>query len=237
MKAKLVGTETKYLELELSPNEDFFAEKGSMVNCDNNIKFEVLRQNNIIKSKLSGESMFICRWFNPSNNFGKLCIVGQYKSLLPIKIQSYDDLIVRCGEYVASTKRVDIISSSSMKKTICGVGLIFQKIIGEGTIFVDDSGNTQVKQLAEGEEILVDEQHVLGFLNIDNSKIKSIRKSKNFLAGEGFSIMSVTGPGTIFISSTPLSSSEQRSPVGCLIALFFLMAYFAIVFIISYYRS
>ncbi|MCG0155213.1 AIM24 family protein [Phocaeicola vulgatus] len=234
MKVKLIGADQKYLEIELEPNEDFYAEKGAMFYCDPNIEFEVKRQNSIIKSKISGESMFICRWYNPSNISGKLCIVGQYNSLLPIKIKQDDDLIIRCGEYVASNNKVEITSYTSFKKIISGVGLVFQKVRGESTIFIDDFSNTQVKQLTVGETIIVDENHILGFLNINNNNIKPIRDTKNIIAGEGLSILSITGPGTVFISPTALTSSENRSPVGCVIGFLYVLIIYAIIFGVVY---
>lgn len=80
MNCKIVGYEYKTLEVTLTPGESFYAERGSIVYVDEalqrDVEFNGSSSNNgglgsllggVLKSALSGESILIIRFYNPTN--------------------------------------------------------------------------------------------------------------------------------------------------------------------------
>ena len=85
MNCKIVGYEYKTLEVTLTPGESFYAERGSIVYVDEalqrDVEFNGSSSNNgglgsllggVLKSALSGESILIIRFYNPTNTERKM---------------------------------------------------------------------------------------------------------------------------------------------------------------------
>ena len=89
MNCKLVGNFVQHLEVLLSPGEDFYAEKGSLIYLESGIEkdlsFNGSGLGRLIGAKLSGESLFIIRLYNISNQPKKI-VIGSHYGLLPVKI-------------------------------------------------------------------------------------------------------------------------------------------------------
>lgn len=204
MNCKLIGYEAKTLEIILEPQESFYAEKGALVYMDEGILMETQMNGkgliDILSSKFSGESVFIIKFFNASPTSKKLVLAGQRLGLEPVKITGYDHFVVRCGAYVASTEKVDISVNASIRKMLTGMGLVFQTVRGNATIFIDTCGKAIVNQLAHGQSIIVDENHILALLNIHDSQISTEYAVQNMFQGEGLAKTKITGPGTVYIS-------------------------------------
>ena len=54
--------------------------------------------------------------------------------------------------------------------------------------------------LRPGETIEIDENHIIALHGIDESRMSANVSADNFLGGEGFSMLSVTGPGRVYLS-------------------------------------
>lgn len=202
MNCKLIGQFVQHLEVTLSPGEDFYAEKGSLIYHEAGIERETTLNGNglgrIIGAKLSGESVFIIRLFNRSSRDLKI-VLGSRNGLVPIKMEG-GTLICHRGVYVASNNRVDVSSKLSISGLAGGMGLILQKISGYGTVFLDTIGTPITIPLGIAETIEIDENHIIAFHNISEAQIQSIWSLKNLIGGEGLSMMRVTGPGTVYLS-------------------------------------
>lgn len=90
MNCKIVGYEYKTLEVILSPGESFYAERGSIVYVDETLQRDAEWNGGgsgsgfgnliggVLRSALSGESVLIIHFYNPTNIDKKNGIVGQY---------------------------------------------------------------------------------------------------------------------------------------------------------------
>ena len=162
---------------------------------------------NVISSKLSGESLFLLKYQNMSNAQKKIVVSGRTGSLKYIKITSDHSLILRRGDYVASNNRVQIDLNFSINKLLTGAGFTYQKVTGDSTIFFDCVDSLIERDLAVGEEIVVDEEHIKALYDIDDSRISVQRNTnivRNLVSGEGFLMTRITGPGKVFLSSVPI---------------------------------
>lgn len=202
MNCKLVGQFIQYLEVTLFPGEDFYAEKGSLIYLEQGIEKEVTFNGTglgrILGAKMAGESLFILRIYNVSDIPRKFCL-GSYYGLLPVKLNG-ETMICHRGAYVGSNNKVNISSKLSIAGLTGGMGLVLQKIQGIATVFLDTKGNPIVLNLHPGEAIEVDEDHIIGLLNISENQIQANWSLGNLLGGEGLSMMRIYGPGTVYLN-------------------------------------
>lgn len=217
MNCKIVGYEFKTLEVQLSPGESFYAERGSIVYVEDGLQREVEFNGansksglgniigGVLKSALSGESLLIIRFTTTLTK--KMVISGSYCSLLPIKLEG-ENLICRRGHYVASTNKVNLNLNINLQGIFGGVGF-FQKIDGYATVFLDSLGSPLEKTLNKGETIEVDENHIVALQGFNSSQIQAGWSVENVLRGEGLSLMNITGPGKVYMSPLPIITRTQ----------------------------
>lgn len=211
MNCKIVGYEYKTLEVTLSPGESFYAERGSIVWVDEALQRDAEmnggRSGNstlgkivggVLKSALSGESVLIVHFYNPTDTEKRMLLSGTLPSLIPVRLQG-DNLICRRGRYVASTQKVDLSLNLNMEGLLGGVG-VFQKVEGNATVFLDSLGAPVEKVLSANESIEVDEDHIVALQGFHSWQIEAGWSLGNVLRGEGWSLMRLVGPGRVLLS-------------------------------------
>lgn len=213
MNCKIVGYEFKHLEIELSPGEDFYGERGAFVYCDEGIdkQTEIIGTSisGVLLSKLSGESLLLVHYRNVSSSNRILVVAGSHANLLPLKLSGSDTLLIRRGAYVASSSRMKIDVNLSLKRIITGMSLMMQRITGDGTIFIDGIGIPIIKELQSFECIEVDENHVIALENIHENQISAGWNLSNIFRGEGLSTIKITGPGKVHLSPLSIVNSPN----------------------------
>lgn len=211
MNCKLVGQFVQHLEVTLSPGENFFAEKGSVIYLEagigKDLSFNGTGLGRLLGAKLSGESLFILRLHNTANIPRKV-VIGSHFGLLPVKLNG-ETMICHRGSYVGSNNKVDITTKLSIAGLTGGMGLLLQKIQGASTVFLDTKGQPIIINLEYGETIEVDEDHIIALLNISANQMQSNWSLGNLLGGEGLSMMRISGPGTVYLSPSKFYSPVQ----------------------------
>ena len=80
-----------------------------------------------------------------------------------------------------------------------------QRVAGNGTIFLKIDGSTVTKELAAGEQIVVDTGYVAMMDATCSMDIVRVKGAKNiFLGGEGLFNTVVTGPGRVVLQTMPV---------------------------------
>lgn len=211
MNCKLVGQFVQHLEVTLSPGENFYAEKGSVVYLEAGIEKELnfngsgLRK--ILGAKLSGESLFILRLFNVSNMERKV-VIGSNFGILPVKLNG-ESMICHRGVYVGSSNKVDVTTKLSFSGLTGGMGLFLQRIQGNATVFLDTKGTPITINLQPGETIEIDENHIIALHGIGEGQMQSNWSLGNLLGGEGLSMLRVIGPGTVYLSPSKFMPGQS----------------------------
>ena len=202
MNVKLIGQFVQHLEVTLSPGENFFAEKGALIYLESGIEKELSFNGSglgrILGAKLSGESLFILRLYNVSNQPRK-AVIGSRFGMLPVKLEG-ESVICHRGVYIGSSQKVDVTTKLSIAGLVGGMGLLLQKITGNATIFLDTKGTPITITLPPGETIEVDENHIIALQYISERQMQSNWSLGNLLGGEGLSMLRITGPGKVYLS-------------------------------------
>lgn len=216
MNCKLIGNVYQALEVTLESNESFYSERSAMIYMDSGIEQEITSSSNgimgTLSSVLSGESLFIVRYTNRDRIPRKLVMSGRSGSLKYLKISVGQNLILKRGDYVASNNKVNIDISLSINKFLTGIGLSFQRITGDSTVFFDSIDTLIERDLQPGEEITVDENHVKALLGIHDNQISIQRNTnimRNLVSGEGFLMTRIVGPGKVFLSTLPSITNKR----------------------------
>lgn len=216
MNCKLIGNVYQALEVTLESNESFYSERSAMIYMDSGIEQEITSSSSgimgTLSSVLSGESLFIVRYTNRDRIPRKLVISGRSGSLKYLKISAGQNLILKRGDYVASNNKVNIDISLSINKFLTGIGLSFQRITGDSTVFFDSIDTLIERDLQPGEEITVDENHVKALLGINDNQISIQRNTnimRNLVSGEGFLMTRIVGPGKVFLSTLPSITNKR----------------------------
>lgn len=203
MQIKLVGQFIQHVDVELAPSECFYAQRGALICQDSIIKKEIAVHgggalSRLIGAKISGESIFIVRYVN-HGMYPSHLMFGSTIGILPVKLQG-ESIICRKGCYVASTDLVNVTTKLSISGFIGGMGFMLQKIQGRATVFLDTIGQPIVRDLAPGESVECDEDHVIALHGISESQMSTSWSFRNVLGGEGLSMLRITGPGKVYLS-------------------------------------
>ena len=202
MNCKLIGSYVKHLEIELGPGEEFYGERGSMIYIEEGIEMSSELVGNtlgrLLGAKLSGESLIILRFFNTARRPCKI-VLGSKSGLMHLKVAG-QELICRRGAYVASSHKVNVSTQLSVAGLIGGMGALLQRISGNATVFLETDGDPIIIDLTPGQTIRIDENHFLALEGIPESRISAKWSLRNYIGGEGISMLTVTGPGRVYLN-------------------------------------
>ncbi len=208
MECVLKGNFIQHLEVTLAPGEEFFTQRGAIIFTEAGLRKEVGLNGSglkrVLRAKLSGESLFIIRLSNPTA-YPRKAVVGSSCGLLPVAIDG-ETLLCHSGVFVASDRRMEVSSKLSFRGLLGGMGLFLQRVSGSGTVYLDTKDSPIVVDLGPGETIELDENHIIALRGIDESRMAANVSADNFVGGEGFSMLSVTGPGRVYVSPGSLLS-------------------------------
>ena len=85
-----------------------------------------------------------------------------------------------------------------------GEGFLMQRLSGSGLVFLEIDGSVVEKNLAPGEQIIVDTGYIAMMDASCSMDVVSVKGVKNaLLGGEGLFNTVVTGPGRIFLQTMP----------------------------------
>ena len=211
MQYEIVGEPYPAVVCHLQRGEQMKTEKGSMIWMDPVMKMETTGggARKMFGKLFSGESMFQNIYTAQSDGliaFGS-SFPGQ---ILPIEIHPGTDFIAQKMSFLASEMSVDLSLHFNEKLGggfFGGEGFIMQRLSGQGMAFLECDGSLVRYDLAPGQSMVVDTGNVLGFTGNVRLEIQRIKGAKNvLLGGEGLFNTILTGPGTIYLQTMPLSN-------------------------------
>jgi uncharacterized protein (AIM24 family) len=87
-----------------------------------------------------------------------------------------------------------------------GSGLVLQHLSGQGTAWIELSGELMVKDLSAGETLRVHPGHVGAFQTSVNFEITTVPGIKNMIfGGDGIFLACLTGPGRVWLQTLPIA--------------------------------
>jgi uncharacterized protein (TIGR00266 family) len=195
------------LELRLDKDETIRAEAGAMTYMSPAIQVETRMREGGFWSTLGlsvlGAQSFFVNDYTARGGEGVLGLVSApVGDIARIPLSEDKGYVIQKASYVASSPAIDLdIKWEGFSKGLFGQGLFMIRARGKGDLFINTFGAIETRDLADGEELIVDNFHLVGFS--DNCKY-DVRKfgglKSTLLGGEGL-VTSIRGPGTIYIQT------------------------------------
>ncbi|MBQ1767277.1 MAG: TIGR00266 family protein [Aquincola sp.] len=226
---EIKGAEMQFVEVELDPGEAAIGEAGSMMFMDAGIGMDTVfgdgskNQGGFFgkllgagKRLVTGESLFTTIYTNESSVKRRVAFASPY----PGKIMAMDlsrlggTLICQKDAFLCAARGVSLGIALQQKLSVGffgGEGFIMQRLDGDGMAFVHAGGTVVKRELQPGETLLVDTGCVVAYTPSVSFEIQYVGKIKTALfGGEGLFFAKLTGPGTVWLQSLPLSRLASR---------------------------
>ncbi len=219
MEYKIIGNSMQALNIKLEKGELIYSDSGKLLSKSANIKMTPKLFGGIagaIERKLTGATAMLTE-FKSVDGSGSISVSG----VLPGKIK---EISLEEGEEFIAEKNAFIAAQDSVKFTIQavgigaaffgGTGLILQKFVGPGSVFIHVTGDIIEYDLDGTLPIEVDPGHIAGFDATLQYKIKFVDNIKTAMfGGVGLFLATFSGKGKVILHSVSrfkLSSEIYR---------------------------
>lgn len=199
------------VKVSLEKDESITGESGAMVGMTPNIEIKSEMGGGkkgfggLMKAaarSFAGESFFQTK-YTALNGPGQILLAPTgVGDITGIEIQG-QSFMVQSGSYLASSPTLELDTKfTGGKSFFAREGLFMMKITGTGTLLVSSFGAIHQVEIAQGEEYIVDNGHIVAF---DASIQYTIEKAaKGFISsvtsGEGF-VCRYKGPGKLYLQT------------------------------------
>ena len=216
----IMGNDMQIVEIELDPDESVRAEAGAMMYMGHEIKMDTSTGGGMfkgLKRAITGEGFFITN-FTHKGKSGKAYVAfgAPYPGkIIPLDLGNLGGAyLCQKDAFLCAAKGINIEVAFTKKigaGLFGGEGFILQRLEGNGMAFVHAGGTIIKKELGPGENLRVDTGCLAAFSENVNYDVQFVGGFKNALfGGEGVVLASLTGPGTVYLQSLPLSRLADR---------------------------
>lgn len=196
----------------LQSGEMMKAESDAMVAMSNTIDVEGKMEGGFfggIGRMLAGEKFFF-QTLRASRGPGEVLLAPSTPGAIEaIELDGSYGLMVQKDGFLAGTEgiKVDTQMQNLAKGLFSGEGFFILNISGKGTVFINSYGSIHAINLGQGEEIVIDNQHLVAWPSYMNYSIQKASKGwvSSFTSGEGM-VCKFEGPGPVLI--------QTRNPSG-----------------------
>ena len=216
MQTRIQGTTMPVLDVQLDPNESIFSESGELSWMTASIQMTTHTQMGgggglfgVLKRVAGGGSIFMTE-YRAMQYPGEVSFATKVPGhIVPVQVAPGQEYLVHRHGFLCATPQVTIsvgFQQSLGAGIFGGSGFLLQRIAGYGMAWLELSGELIMKNLAPGETLLVHPGHVGAFQASVGFQITTVPGIKNLiLGGDGIFLGVLTGPGTIWLQTLPIS--------------------------------
>jgi len=200
------------VEANLNSGERIKAESDAMVAMSNTIDVEGKMEGGVLKGfgrMLAGEKFFF-QTLTANRGPGSVLFAHSVPgAIVDLQLDGTHGWRVQKDGFLAATEGIEVETKvqNLTKGLFSGEGFFILNIRGKGTLFVSSYGMIHPIYIDAGQEIIVDNAHLVAWP--DNIEYKIDKASKgwisSFTSGEGL-VCKFRGPGTVYI--------QTRNPGG-----------------------
>lgn len=222
---RIVGQVMQVVEIDIPQGERVFSETGGMLWMDGSIEMETSIQKgkvnkgvlgNILDAAsraLQGESLFL-NYFKAESAPGTVAFASSFPGkILPFHLERDKSVIAQRGSFLVGQEEVTLSIEwrGAGAAFFGGEGLILQRLTGPGMIFLEIDGELTERDLAPGQQLLVDTGHIACFESTVSYDIQLQKGFKNILVGgEGIFLARLTGPGKVWLQHMTMPNLAGR---------------------------
>jgi uncharacterized protein (TIGR00266 family) len=216
MQTRIQGTTMPVLDVQLDPNESVFSESGELSWMTGSIQMTTHTQMGgggglfgVLKRVAGGGSLFMTE-YRAMQYPGEVSFATKVPGhIVPVELGQGPEYLVHRHGFLCATPQVTIgvgFQQSLGAGVFGGNGFVLQKVGGQGTAWLELSGELIVKNLAPGETLRVHPGHVGAFQSSVSFQITMVPGIKNMIfGGDGMFLAVLTGPGSVWLQTLPIS--------------------------------
>lgn len=219
MDAKVTGTTMPVLEITLEPNESVISESGELTWMTSSIDMKTHTQMGggglfgVLRRAAGGGSIFMTE-YRALGSAGQVAFAAKLPGhIVPVELSAQHEYLVHRHGFLCATPGVQLgvgFQQSLGAGVFGGDGFLLQKVSGQGTAWLELSGEMVAKDLAPGETLRVHPGHVGAFEANVSFQITRIHGIKNLIfGGDGIFLAALTGPGRIWLQTMSIAQLAQ----------------------------
>jgi uncharacterized protein (TIGR00266 family) len=200
------------VKVQLNAGETVKAEAGAMVSMTPNIDLKGTVDGGIMRGlgrMLSGEKFFFQELTATKSNGEVLLAPAAIGDVQAIELDGSYKLYVQKDGFLAGTSGIEVNTKMQnlMKGFLSGEGFFIVEISGSGTVFLSSYGAIHAISLGAGEELIIDNGHLVAWPDYMDYKIEKAAKGwiSSITSGEA-AVCRFRGEGIVLIQS--------RNPAG-----------------------
>ena len=221
MQSRILGTTMPVLEVMLQPGETILSEAGELSWITQSIQMTTHTQMaggggilGIIKRVAGGGTLFMTE-YSAYGMPGEIAFATKVPGhILPVELGGGQEYMVHRHGFLCATSQVQLgvgFQQSLGAGIFGGDGFLLQKVSGQGTAWLELSGEVIVKDLRPGETLRVHPGHVGAFTNSVAFTITRVPGIKNMIfGGDGLFLAALTGPGRVWLQTLPIARLAQQ---------------------------
>lgn len=215
MNVEVKGTTLPVLEVTLDPGDEVISTHGELSWMTPNVEMSQSTSTGGAKGLMAGlkrmaggGGLFLTR-YRATNGQGSVAFAAKMPGrIFPVEITAQGGYLVHRHGWLCGTSGITPtvgLQQSFRGGLWGGDGFVLEKLEGQGTAWVELSGEIITYDLAAGQTLLVHPGHVGVFQDSVSFQITRVPGVANILFGaDGYHLVSLTGPGTIWLQSMPL---------------------------------
>jgi uncharacterized protein (TIGR00266 family) len=216
MQTRIQGTTMPVLDVRLEPNESVFSESGELSWMTSSIQMTTHTQMGggggifgALKRVAGGGSLFMTE-YRAMGAAGEVSFATKVPGhIVPLEITPGSEYMIHRHGFLCATDQVTIgvgFQQSLGAGIFGGNGFLLQKVGGQGTAWLELSGELILKTLAPGEILRVHPGHVGAFQASVGFQITTVPGIKNMIfGGDGIFLAVLQGPGQVWLQTLPIS--------------------------------
>ena len=212
---RVLGTTMPVLEVQLKSGQSVISQGGEMSWMSPSISMSTQTSGaggsglgGVFKRALAGGSIFMSE-YTAQGDTGIVAFATKMPGhIKPISVSADKEYMVSRHGFMAATPDVTLNVAFQQKLGVgifSGNGFILQRIGGQGTAWIELSGELVEYELAAGEVMMVHPGHIGLFEASVNLEIQAVKGIKNMLFGaDTIFLAKLTGPGKIYLQTLTL---------------------------------
>jgi len=216
MQSRITGTTMPVLEFLLDPNESIISEAGELSWMSSSIQMTTHTQFagggglfGALKRVAGGGSIFMTE-YRAQGSGGELAFATKLPGhIVPVEVSPGHEYMIHRHGFLCATSQIQIgvaFQQSLGAGIFGGDGFLLQKLSGQGTAWLELSGELIVRELQPGETLRIHPGHVGAFQATVSFQITTVPGIKNMIfGGDGIFLAALTGPGKIWLQTLPIA--------------------------------
>ena len=210
MKYEIKNQPFTVLTLHMEQGEAIKCQSGAMAWMSAGIQMETKTGGlgGMFKKALVGESLALNHY--TAVQAGELTLAKHSPGDIMVFNISETPIIAQKTAFLASTEGVNMdiyLQQRASAGFFGGEGFLMQKYTGSGYAWLEIDGAVQQRELAAGEQLIVDSGYVAAMEATCKMDIQTVKGFTNIvLGGEGLFNTVVTGPGKVWLQTMPINA-------------------------------